>query len=435
MKTKTLTLAAILFAGIALVSLGAQRIVLDVDAAVRMARENNLALQQARIDLGILGRGRETSWNRFLPSLNGGLSLTHAYPPASLASDPSPWDLSGTVSSNLSLSSASAYRLRAAALGYDAGLITLDRVDRQLERDVRKAFYSLLLKLENIRLLEQSLETARKRYEQVSTNYEYGLVSELDRLNAQVNLENLKPDLERARTDYQTASMELKQELGLERTRELVLDGAIETDVLSLDARELIRSHASLRLEVQALLRQLVILENDRKLAAADEFAPALSLSYSYRLLQSDPFSLAGWGASGWSGRSNLAISLSVPIDGAIPSSASRVRLADLDDRIRKTNLELIQVRQAGEIRIETLVLNLERSGLSIEVLKKNAELARRVYELTEREYEAGLTDLLTLEESYDGLQQSRLRVLTEQYNYVSLLLDLEYELNASLRH
>jgi multidrug efflux system outer membrane protein len=345
--------------------------------------------------------------------------------------NPTPWGLSANVSASLPLSGAIRYTRRGTELEYQAEATALVQTEKQLERDVRKSFYALLLQQENIRLLEESQETARKRFEQVSTSYEYGLASELDKLNAQVNLENLKPDLQKARTDYETASMELKYTLGLERTVVLELQGTIGAQGLSLDAEELISAYAPRRLAVLTLMDDLAILENDRKLVAAREVRPSVGLSYSFRAAQSDPFSAQGWGGTGWSGTSSLGVTFSMPLDGLIPSSASQVRLAGIDDNIRKKHLELDEARSRGEITIETLVLDLEGSRLAIEVLEKNAELAARVYELTEQEYEAGLTDLLTLEESYDDLQQARLKVLTEQYNYQSLLLDLTYELNA----
>lgn len=433
-RKKTLLPALILAVGIALVTAGTEQVVLDVDAAVKMAKENNLNLLSARIDLGIKEREQKASWNELLPSLGVGASLSHSQIVTSLGlTNPSPWGLSANVSASLPLSSSLRYSIRGTELEYQAEATAVERTEKQLERDVRKAFYALLLQQENIRLLEESQETARKRFEQVSTSYEYGLASELDKLNAQVNLENLKPDLQKARTDYETASMEFKYVLGLDRKAGLELQGAIGTVGLRLDAEELIRAYAPGRLAVVALMHDLAILENDRKLAAAQEVRPSVSLSYSFRAAQSDPFSASGWGGAGWSGTSSLGVSLSMPLDGLIPSSASQVRLAGIDDSIRKKHLELEEARSRGEITIETLVLDLERSRLAIEVLEKNEELAARVYELTEQEYEAGLTDLLTLEESYDDLQQARLKVLTEQYNYQALQLDLAYELNADL--
>jgi len=431
-KSRSFALNAVLLAAVTLTPLTAQPVVIDPDSAVEMARANNLSLRQARIDLGTRQRERDTSWNRFLPSLSAGTSLSRSIPQPTLVE--TPWGLSASLSTGLPLSPSSVQSIRAAELEYQTQALSLERTEKQLERDIRKAFYQLLLRLENIRLLEQSLETAGRRYERVSTNYEFGLASELDKLNAQVNLENLKPELARARTDYQAALMSLKQELGLGRAVELVLEGDIATEGVSLEAQRLIREHAEGRLDIQALQHRLAVLENQRKLAATQEFSPQLALSFSLGARQADPFQAAKWSEPGLSRSSSLGISLSVPLGGLLPSSSSRVRLAGIDDSIARTNLELAQAREQGEIRIETLVLNLERSRLSIEVLEKNAALAARVYELTEREYEAGLTDLLTLAESYDSLQQARLRVLTEQYNYRSLLLDLEYELNTSLR-
>jgi multidrug efflux system outer membrane protein len=434
MNTRSLLPALWLLAGFALVAPGAEQVTLDVETAVLMAKENNLSVRSARIDLETRERERKASWNELLPSLGAGASLTHAQTVTSRGlTDPFPWGLSATVSASVPLANSIRFSMRGTELEYEAELTSLSQTEKQLERDVRKSFYALLLKLENIRLLEDSQETARKRLEQVSTSYEYGLASELDRLNAQVNLENVKPQLQKARTDYETATMQFKFTLGLDRTVEVVLEGEIGVEGIPLDPEELIRTYGTRRFEVLTLLHELAIQENSRKLVAAQELQPALNLSYSFRAAQSDPFSAAGWAGAGYSGTSSLSVSFSMPLDGLIPSSASQIRLAGIDDSIRKTSLALVEARARGEITIESLVLNLERSAVAIEVLQKNAALAERVYELTQQEYEAGLTDLLTLEQSYADLQQARVNVLTEQYNYQSLLLDLEYELDADL--
>jgi outer membrane protein TolC len=434
MNAKSLLAALLVLAGIAAAPLAAEQVTLDVEEAVLKARENNLSVQSARIDLGTLERERNASWNPLLPGLGVGASLNQSQSVTSqgLASS-SPWSLSASVSASLGLSSSIRYSIRGTELEYEAGLTSLAQTEKQLERDVRKSFYDLLLKQENIRLLEESQQTARKRLDQVSNSYEYGLASELDRLNAQVNLANVKPRLQKARTDYETAIMQFKFTLGLTQNVEVVLEGEIGAQGLELDAQQLIRTYGSQRFEVVSLLNDLAILENDRKLATAQELRPALNLSYTFRAAQGDPFSAAGWSGPGYSGTSLLGISLSMPLDGLIPSSASGIRLAGIDDSIQKNNLALAAARARGVITIESLVLNLERSAVAIEVLQQNAALAERVYQLTQQEYEAGLTDLLTLEESYSALEQARLDVLTEQYNYQSQLLDLEYELNAEL--
>jgi len=434
MNTRSVLPAVVLLAGIAVAPLAAEQVTLDVESAVLMAREHNLSVLSARIDLGTRERERNASWNQLLPSFGVGTTLSHGQTVTSQGlTSSSPWGLSASVSARLALSNSLRYSIRGTELEYEAALTSLAQTEKQLERDVRKSFYALLLMLENIRLLEESQETARKRLEQVSTSYEHGLASELDRLNAQVNLENLKPQLQKARTDHETAVGQFKYFLGLDRKVELVLEGAIGIQGVALDAEQLIRTYGSRRFELIALMNQLTILENDRKLAAAQTLPPALNLSYIFRAAQSDPFSASGWSGTGYSGTSTLDISFSLPLDGLFRSSASQVRLAGIDDSIRKQNLTLAAARIGGQISIESLVLNLQRSAVAIEVLQKNAALAERVYELTQQEYEAGLKDLLTLEESYADLQQARVNVLTEQYNYQSLLLDLEYELNADL--
>ena len=58
---------------------------------------------------------------------------------------------------------------------------------------------------------------------------------------------------------------------------------------------------------------------------------------------------------------------------------------------------------------------------------------SQKVYDLTEIEYNAGVTDLLQLEDANDKLLDAKLAVLEEKYNYLAYFFDLEYVLNTSL--
>lgn len=81
---------------------------------------------------------------------------------------------------------------------------------------------------------------------------------------------------------------------------------------------------------------------------------------------------------------------------------------------------------------IETIVLTLDKSLRILEVLEKNVALAQKTYDLTEQEYNAGIVELLEVEEVNDDLQEAKLNIIEESYNYLSGLFDLEYALNTT---
>ena len=147
----------------------------------------------------------------------------------------------------------------------------------------------------------------------------------------------------------------------------------------------------------------------------------------------SDPFR-ADWGSSGsWNDSSIVGISLSLPLDGLIPGSSSRVKILEIDDSIEKTRIELVQKQELAEVEIESIVLRLAKTLRTSKALEQNVALAQKTYNLAENRYNAGVGGLLEVEDAYNALQEAKLGVLEERYNYLIGLFDLEYALNTQL--
>ncbi|HEB31079.1 MAG TPA: TolC family protein [Spirochaetes bacterium] len=411
----------------------AEEIALDVETAVSLALQNNLGLQTDRIDLEIKERAKQTAWNEFLPSIDAGAGLTRSVVNqggASSVSGSTPWSVSANIRTSLPLSLSGRYSIQDAKLSFDEEAISLEDAEKQLVRDVKKAFFNLLLLTEKIRLTEQNIATAQKRYDQAKTSYEYGLESELTLLGALVTLENLKPDLERIRVTSEIADMELKQMLGFDSDSGLTFTGSIEPNIRTFDVEDLIEEHLETRPDIAAIMKDIEALEIQKKITRLDVYTPLLSLSYSYVAGLNDPFQS---GAATVRGTNTFGISLSYPIDGLIPGSSGNVDIKDMDDSIKKAQIELAEARQLAEIEIESTVLRLDNSSKASRALEQNVILAQKVYDLTEKEYSAGEGELLKVEDAFDDLQKAKLSVLEERYNYISGLFDLEYELNTEL--
>jgi outer membrane protein TolC len=65
--------------------------------------------------------------------------------------------------------------------------------------------------------------------------------------------------------------------------------------------------------------------------------------------------------------------------------------------------------------------------------MELNVSIAEKAYRLTEQGYRAGTIEYLDLKDAENDLLQARLGVLTEKFNYLNTLLDLEAALNAKL--
>lgn len=408
---------------------------LTINDAVEMALNNNLELESQEIEVEKREYFKNSSWNYFIPTMTASSTLFKYNDPNPLMGTEDHWYLNFEFNATLSITTALFFGVRYTVLDYRAGLIDLEMARNRLKRDVKKAFYNLLLLKENIRIWEQNLATAEKRYNQAAERYEYGLVPELDKLSAQVAWENLKPVLEDMKINYEMAVLSFKQIIGMNTEDELVLDGVIDIEEVEINIDSFLNRIPE-RLDIQAMKQQIEILENYRKVTVSG-MLPVLTFSYTADpTFANDPFN-GGWfenTENEWGQqRGMFAITLSVSLDALLPRSKTWVELSQTDDEIRQANIALAQMIQMAELEIESLVLELEKSINSIETLELNVQLAERAYQLSETAYNAGNRDLLDVRNAELELQKAKLKVLEEKTAYISDLLDLEYAINNPL--
>ncbi|HUV06489.1 MAG TPA: TolC family protein [Spirochaetia bacterium] len=426
-----------------------EEIVLDIDKAVEMARQNNLGLQSEQISLKMKKRTRDTVWNYFLPVLGASANLSRSnqapegfsmlFNGVSIQAPASPhtWNVSFGFNATLTITSQLYFGIRKTFLDYEAGLISLATAEKRLVLDVKKSFYNLILLEKNIELMRQNIATAQRRYEQAKTNYENGQVSEYAMLSAQVALENLKPGLEEMIIGYKSAINAFKQLLGIDRKTDVKIQGSISTEEQTYDKEELIRRYIENRLDIQSLLANIKSLDNLKKITLSG-MLPSLTFMYLMDpTFQKDPFRDPWFAdpANDWKQRAGMfGITLNVPLNGLIPNSREQIQLADSEDSIRKARIGLAQARQGAELEIESLVMKLDKSVQSTKTLNLNVGLAQRAYDLAEKAYNAGTRELLEVQNAELELQKARLEVLKEDYNYTTGLLDLEYAINTTLK-
>jgi outer membrane protein TolC len=398
---------------------------LDVNEAVRIALDNNLSLQRNALDLSGKQRAAARSWNVLIPSLsasalvNHPTSLTGAIPAAQDV-----WTPGFQASASLTLSAAAIENIKNARAGYEAGTLTFEQARQELELQVRKLFYQLLLLDANRALAVKSLESAQVRYEQSAALARAGQASHLDELSARVDWENQKPNLRNAETAYENAVDAFKVLLGIPGERSLTLNGTLDYEA-GVDINETAQAAQTARhesLESAALLKSIETLEIQRRAARNGAYIPSLRLSWNSAPLYSNDT----WQDNAGS----FSVSLGISIDNFLPWSTVKTQIDDLNDRINTVWMQLTESRQNQESRIAQYRRTIEKSVETIEALKLNVDLARTTYELYEEAYQKGAADYQRLRDAGDSLLQAQNRVQQEQYNLIAAALDMEKELN-----
>ena len=447
-----------------------EKVVLTVDDAVAYALENNKSLKSAAIDLEMKKRANMYSWNTFLPSL--GVSAT-----ASRTTENSTYDtirstiisearlgalekggsfpsskydlavseagfsdeeklhwavIAPNISAQWNFNLAMIESIRAAKASYEAGEISWEQTAKEMEVNVKKMFYGLLLQEESLNIQRDKLNNAKARYEQASINYKNGLVPELSVLNSQVNYENQKPEVLSAEQSFKQQKDMFVFLLGLPFGTDIELKGTVDSKFVEVNADELVSKYLENNDEVRSLKKNIELLNISLNASRFSTFTPSLSVNYGF---QPVIYSMGDWSSlddANDTGKLSFTLVYSNLLD-MLPFSANMQKMKDTKQQIAQAELGLEQLVQNTEIEIHTLVDNLYKCQANIEAMMRNVELARKAYNSTLRAYNNGTQELLEVRDSENSLNQARLGLMNEKFNYISALLDLESKLNLNL--
>jgi len=405
---------------------------ITVDEAVQLALSNNLSLQRSALNTGTLKRAADRSWNSLLPTLNAQALVSH---PTSITGpiQPTPsmgttgityidrdvWTPGFSINAGLTLSTSIIENIKKSQADYEAGLLSHEAARQELELQVRKLFYQILLLDANRELVAQNLQSAQVRYEQTVTRARSGQAPRLDELSARVDMENIRPTMINAGIQYENALDSFKMILGIPAETVIMLEGDLTIfGNISSSAAETRES-----LETSRLLQSMRTMEAQRNSIRNSAYIPSLRLSWA----STPMYTIQN---KQWSDNGSFSISIGMSLDSYLPWSNAKTQIDTLNDNIRTAEIQLTEVIRNRENRINQNVRTIERIMESLEAMKLNVELAQSTYEMIEDSYRRGAADYQRLQGATDSLAQTKNRLLQEQYNLISALLDLEKELN-----
>jgi outer membrane protein TolC len=453
------------------VNLNAQVLRLTPDEAVEMALKNNLSLVSSQASLETKKRASALSWNQFIPNVTvgGGVAIDNqktvqgstlvpildpnapripferegisgnfvplfpnpALPVPSLTGfletnpiEVSRFHIAYSIQASLNISIAMFENMNRLRHDYQTGILGYEKAKAQLERDVRKMYHSILLLQENIALLRSSFTNADRQVQMAQANYNAGLAPELTLLQARVGRENLRPVIDQAENGMKLSMASFAMYLGMNYDTQFELVPVRESiNYINLDISETISRAAAGKPDIKELRQTILMMQSARK-AQVYALLPSLSLSWGTTPAYS------WFGDSGrWVKPGQLSIMLGLRVHSLLPFSTDSQGIRSMDDQIKVANLGLTQMINGTEIEVYNLILELERAHTSATALQQTVDLAERAYRLTEQAYQAGLQDFFQVQNAEQSLQQARVQMLEQQFNYLNSLIDLEYAL------
>ena len=399
---------------------------ITLEEAQKLALEGNATLRSQQLSLEASRRESQSRWNSFLPgiSLSGSLSNSHTiYTPKSSglggggasgnSSGNSAWSWGASGGLNLSLTAGIPVQMKLASLRYELAQINYESQRQTILSSVASSFYNLLTSTKNLTVLEDNVALTRQQYQQALQNYNRGLASELDMLRAQYAALSAEPQLDKARSQYESDLAAFQLLIGSQE--KYIPQGDFSLQQLQLpEAQVLVDSYLEQRLDVIQKRQSVQEAELSKTAQVLSAKAPSISLSENIRL---SPTGNSMSGTPSVSG--SFSVGVSIPVDGYIPGSSKSLTVEKSKDSVETARINLETTLAQARQDIINKANNVKLLWHSVEVARLNETIAERSYQLSQEGYRAGLVSQTDMENSRQQMVSAQLSGSTSQSQYL----------------
>jgi outer membrane protein len=395
--------------------------VLTLDESIKHALENNLRLQVDRQNVNIAEQNYREIRSSILPQINfnGGYQLNRTVLPDSYI--PQPLDVSGSLSADATEDD----KLIAGVLdsGFNSflpestqdetryfGQIKLDQVvylggkllsgirvasiykewERQKHELNRKEvvfatiemYYQGLLLKHVLEINREALSLAENHYSRVVSMHDQGLVSEFDKIRAELELMKLEPEVQEAENNFALWLENFRQHTGLEEFDGELAGQIDEPDPFMPSLEEAISTGTEQRIELY-LARTYKDMREIGYQAERGNYLPNVVLSAEYnRFSQTDELRVKpdSFGSS-----YQVMLGVQLPIFTGFGNSAKK---ATARYQHKQANLELLDAEDKIELDVRNVWQNLNHVVAKHQTSQKRLELAARGLNIAESRYE-----------------------------------------------
>lgn len=414
------------------------KLAVGIEDAVQIGMQRNRDLEIARLDQRFAEEKVRESWAEVLPHVSSTLTYTRTIEPTllflpkdvfpnspiAIGSDNS---VVGGIRVDQNIFRLSAIAgIRASSLVKKISTESYRQSGAGVESGIRKAYYDALITREKAALVEQSIARWEQARKDTNALFRQGVAADIDTLKAFLSVENLKPDLIRARSSVMVASTRLRNAMGVDQGTEIELTDRLvyREQPLPADLRLLCDEALENRPDVRSLKLQLEA-EDAKVMAARSEGMPSVSAFGQYQV-QSQFNDNQSPDVNGWPSTSSVGLQLSLPIFSGFGTSAriGQSRIVRMQTRTRFEDLRE-QVRAEVEIRL----WNLLEARKRIEVQSRTIAVAERSYRITSLRVREGIGSRLELTDAELQLDTARTNYLEAVYDYLVASVEMDRSL------
>ena len=300
---------------------------------------------------------------------------------------------------------------------YDISRERLSGVVGKTILNVKKSYYGILLTKNIYEITQASYMNAQENLRNVKSLYDKGLVSEFDALQAEVQVENIKPTVLQMENALKSLKNTFKVVLGVEQSFEFEVVGELlysEGGTSKLeqlpDESEYIERAQNNNYDVKTLTNKR---EFDDALIALEksDYYPSLAAFGSYSLNgSSDDWKFQNYSST------MVGVSLQLNLFNGLRKDR---RIEQAGITVKQTEEEIAQLKSYLASQVKEKIMEIKRVQSLLEAQERNIYLAQRAYEIATARYKEGTGTQLEIQNADIALRQARTNKMQSVYNYI----------------
>ena len=405
--------------------------VLSLADCIRFALKNQPALNQALIDESIARTNNAIALSGWLPQVNGTATYQHYFQRPTAFSTFSGvltpvltgvynYSIPSVTASQTLFSTDVLLAAKSAKLNTLGAKQAVVSAKINLVSGVSKAFYDLLLSIEQISVYKEDTARLRKNQVDAYNRYKSGIVDKVDYKQATISLNNALSQLRNATEAVQAKYAVLKQLMGFTYG----IRFTVHFDTTQMMQEIYIDTNARLefekRIEYQAL-QTAKRMQRETTLYYQLGFLPSLSAYYSYShefennrfsdlYSRAYPYSLFG-------------LQLNIPIFTGF-RRVGNMHKAKLQEQ--RTDWDEVNLRLAIYTQYSQAMAGYKSNLYYLRQQGENVEMAREVYNIVKLQYREGVKAYLDVIIAESDLQTSEINYLNALFQVIESKIDLE---------
>ena len=298
--------------------------------------------------------------------------------------------------------------IRMAGQGQKAASLSLAAGKDDLAEKIAQTFFTTLFAQALFEARSQSLKTSEAHLADVRNQQVFGTASKFELLRSEVEVANLRPEVEQAKNAVRLSQMSLKTLMGYDLEAPIKVDGALDDLSLDLEYTEAFDTAVS---ERNALLGldAAIDAQDYGTWAATSGMLPKVVAFGSWTYQKPWYFE------SDWTDLWSVGVGISIPVFDGLSAVGQRRQFAARSRQLEKQKSALIQ---GIDFSIRRALLDLEEITRRIEDTRSNVTRAETAYGMAETAYKNGVATNLEVLDAQLAVTGAKTRYIQSLYDF-----------------